>query len=510
MILASLCLTLLLALCFVKIVSIFTKVSAKYALPPGPGLLRMMKCIPQITSAGFVGILREWHEELGDIICFKVGSLVLISIGSQDAVIDLLIKRGNLYNGRPRLNYLGEYVTKGRLPLLMDYDNLWKSQHRLHVSVLSKNATDSYQILQEVETKQLLHGLLSASDFNDEFSRFTASISYTLGYGKRILDINQEEHNEISLLTHFLRDSVSLGNSLVEIFPILDYLPECLAPWKRQGNRAYDTIIESCTANMKAALERGCWNWAYEILQADQPEISWDQKCFTILEIFVTISNTTNMAMETFVLATLLYPEAAQKARMEIDSVIGDDSLPSFEHISRLPYLNAFLLELHRWRPVTPTMLPHSAREDDYYMGHYFKKDAIVLPNTWAINMNSKTFASPDTFLPERWLDNPDLPELAFGCGRRTCPGQNVARSTLFLTISRILWGFDITTIHPVDADISKFRVFGVAFRPAPLCAVFTVRSTKRRDVIEMEWEASEKDDKKILTAISKSFKPPI
>jgi len=58
--------------------------------------------------------------------------------------------------------------------------------------------------------------------------------------------------------------------------------------------------------------------------------------------------------MKFFFVAMLLYPDIQQKARDELDSVIGRDRLPTFEDRPRLPFIDAVCKEILRWRPVTP------------------------------------------------------------------------------------------------------------------------------------------------------------
>jgi len=43
-----------------------------------------------------------------------------------------------------------------------------------------------------------------------------------------------------------------------------------------------------------------------------------------------------------------------EKARRELDEVVGRTRMPSFEDIPELPYLQAMTKELLRWRPVVP------------------------------------------------------------------------------------------------------------------------------------------------------------
>lgn len=64
-------------------------------------------------------------------------------------------------------------------------------------------------------------------------------------------------------------------------------------------------------------------------------------------------------------------------------------------------------------------------------------------------------FPSPSLFQPERFLPQAansnthpriNLKEfdLPFGFGRRICPGMHLGLNSLYITISRMLWAFDI------------------------------------------------------------------
>ena len=47
-------------------------------------------------------------------------------------------------------------------------------------------------------------------------------------------------------------------------------------------------------------------------------------------------------------------PELQEKARDEIDAVVGRERLPTFEDRPRLPFIDAMCKEVLRWRPVLP------------------------------------------------------------------------------------------------------------------------------------------------------------
>ena len=58
--------------------------------------------------------------------------------------------------------------------------------------------------------------------------------------------------------------------------------------------------------------------------------------------------------MMTFLIACMANPELQEKARDEIDAVVGRERLPTFEDRPRLPFIDAMCKEVLRWRPVLP------------------------------------------------------------------------------------------------------------------------------------------------------------
>lgn len=153
------------------------------------------------------------------------------------------------------------------------------------------------------------------------------------------------------------------------------------------------------------------------------------------------------------------YPETQRRAQAEIDAIIGDHRLPSFEDEAHLPYTNALVKEVGRWRNVTPLATPHSLTSDDIYNGFYLPKDSIVIGNVFAIMHDESASPNPDVFNPDRYLDpsaNKSL-DVIFGFGGRLCPGRHLARSTIWLTIVSILATFTIS--KAIDEDGREIEV---------------------------------------------------
>lgn len=88
-------------------------------------------------------------------------------------------------------------------------------------------------------------------------------------------------------------------------------------------------------------------------------------------------------SMMCFFLAMTLYPEAQRRAQEEIDSVVGQDRLPTAADRDNLPYVEAVVKEVLRWHPVAPQAIPHTASKDDIYEGYLIPEGAMVIGNVW-------------------------------------------------------------------------------------------------------------------------------
>ena len=70
----------------------------------------------------------------------------------------------------------------------------------------------------------------------------------------------------------------------------------------------------------------------------------------------------------------VLHPDVYKKAQEEIDRVVGSDRAPEFDDLEQMPYMQALLKEVHRFRPNAP-LIPRSATED-LYVRHFMKLHA--------------------------------------------------------------------------------------------------------------------------------------
>jgi len=283
---------------------------------------------------------------------------------------------------------------------------------------------------------------------------------------------------------------------LVEAFPILHRLPRWAAPWKRMGDTSFDVANNFFQGNMRYAQSSTSYNWARQISSLKEAQgLTLTELSYILGVLMEGGFETTSSVLDFFTMASVLHPESVGKAQEELDSVVGQNRLPSFDDISNLPYVNAFIKEVLRWRPILPMGVPHSPIKDDEYLGYHVPKGAIIVENQLA--MDEESFQDSHEFRPERWIQHPDKPFYTFGFGRRSCPGKPIAQNSLFIAVARILWAYNISHCYangkkiPIDSlDTLQVMLAG----PSPFEASFNVRSLAHQQIVEREWESTTTD----------------
>jgi cytochrome P450 len=393
-------------------------------LPPGPpglplvgNLLEMPKSHPWLTHT-------ELHKKYGPIFSMQFGTSTVIFLGTYGAARDLLEKRSNIYSSRPRSVMVGECISQGNRSLILPYGEQWRGYRRLQGSFLSPRMSNTYRELQDLESKQLISEFLTRDDFFKRYHRYSSSLTFALAYGKRMPTGQEEEVKGVELIMDNLNKAF-ITNWIVDSLPFLNHLPRFMKPWQKIADFLGDEERDFFNMIRSGATQRKGYNWCKDILTMKEHEALTDtQLSYVIGNTYEAGADTTTMTLQVFTLACVLHQDKVKILQDEIDRVVGRDRLPTFEDTAQMPYLLAFIKEVHRWRPVLPGGVPHAVTEDDEYMGYHIPKGATIIGGHWAISMDEELYPNPDEFEPERFLKNPDLPYSQFGFGRRKCIGK--------------------------------------------------------------------------------------
>lgn len=190
--------------------------------------------------------------------------------------------------------------------------------------------------------------------------------------------------------------------------------------------------------------------------------------------LLVAATDTSATAIEWAIHEILKHAGTIEKAKAELNSVIGRSRWVEEEDLTQLPYIDAIIMETLRLHPLATLLAPHCAIEDCNVAGYNISKGTMVLINVWGIGRDPNSWDAPQEFLPERFagkeiemITGVNFAVLPFGSGRRSCPGINLGLKTVRTTLANLLHGFELKLDEGMRAeDISMEEQYGLTTIP--------------------------------------------
>jgi len=172
----------------------------------------------------------------------------------------------------------------------------------------------------------------------------------------------------------------------------------------------------------------------------------------------------------------LNHPEVLKKAREELGRVVGEDRLLNESDLPKLPYLRKIILETLRLYPPAPILIPHVSSEDITIGGYNVPKNSIVIINGWAMQRDPEQWKDATSFKPERFdVEGEEKKLVAFGMGRRACPGEPMALQSVSYTVGLLIQCFDWKRVNEEKLDMTENNYITLS-RLIPLQAMCKAR----------------------------------
>ncbi|KAK0434401.1 cytochrome P450 [Desarmillaria tabescens] len=501
----------LLAIIIIAIISLisatwftFYRTRRNEPFPPGPKGLPLAGNLLDIPSEKEWLTFAKWGEIYGDILSISILGRRMVVINSAQTAIDILEKKSIIYSERPVMGMAGELVGFKNALVLLSPGTRFRNQRRLtHQQFGSSAAIKQFSLIVESETRRLLKRLSDKPEHLAEHIRTTTgAIVLRIIYGYEVQQENDLFVEMVDKVTQYFALSMTPGSFLANPIPMLRHIPDWFPgagfkqiakEWRSTTFLMIDTIYDFVKQQM--ATGKACVSFTSKLLESGLNM----EKEFDIKWLAATLhgagADTTVAAIYAFFKAMLLFPDVQTKAQAEIDAVVGNDRLPQFDDREHLAYINALVLEVSRWHTVAPLAVPHSVRKDDVHSGYLIKKGTLVLPNIWKMLHDPVVYKEPFDFNPERFIRTKDRePEadpykVAFGFGRRICPGRLLADSSIFIVCAMVLAVFDISKYseNGVILEPDTGHTAGNISHPTPFKCMIKARSERALDLINRE-----------------------
>ncbi|KAH8799191.1 cytochrome P450 [Flagelloscypha sp. PMI_526] len=418
-------------------------------------------------------------------------------LNSAKVADDLLKKRQEIYSDRPAMTMIKDLMGWNFNMGFQSYDAEYKKSRKLFEQGFSARASDSYKRIQLVSGKLLQ----TPKDFERHLRETTGAIIMKIAIGYDTVENDEfvriAEEAQLAMVS-----AAQPGAYLVDVIPILKYVPEWFpgAGFKTVARKGWELAQDLRNQPFAWAKQRFVEGNARPsffkmLMEVLDPDIEENETLIkdNVAVMYATGADTILSSILTFYLAMLHSPDVQKTAQEELDRVIGG-RLPTFTDRDSLPFISCIVKETYRWEQVIPMGVPHRLMRDDTYDGYFIPKGTIMIPNHWGISHDKELYDDPMSFNPNRFM-NPDGKNgprdpntIAFGWGRRICPGRFLAENQLWLLVATTLACFNITTTHDMNGKpIIPPRDYtsGLASRPKPFLCDITPRNDNVRDLIK-------------------------
>ncbi|TFK89697.1 cytochrome P450 [Polyporus arcularius HHB13444] len=483
-------LTVIVASACLLLISFYLRAPVKSRLPPGPRPLPVIGNLLDIPRVRPWEVYRELSRKYGksssrhdwNLISLQVFGRTLIIVDNHDIAVDLLDKRSSIYSSRPPSKTV-DLCGWGWDFAFMPYGPLWRAHRRVLSPHLSRDGVAMFNDYHATNAHRLLQRLLSTPEKLVDHVRLAVGATLMKAvYGLEITD------EYIKLFADaFSSSDILLNGSILDFLPSLAHFPTWLPGTAFLRRLAYYRQVVPAMRDIpwrdaKAAISRGGAPVSLASASVENiaqlkgdDAVKQDEICRNALSLAYGAGIDTVGLLESrgyradahrgrqtyatlcaFFVAMSLYLDVQQKARAELDGVVGPSGLPTQADRDNLPYVDAVIKETLRWHNATPLLIPHLSTADDHYNGFFIPANSVILVNAWSILHDPEVFPEPDKFVPERYLTDGrpnatvrDPATVIFGYGRRICQGRYFAEAALFTCIASVLHTLDISL--PLD-----------------------------------------------------------
>ncbi|KAK7689094.1 hypothetical protein QCA50_007785 [Cerrena zonata] len=464
--------------------------SGNLNLPPGPPGNRLS------VGPNIVRQFNEWANEYGPIFSFKNGRQRIVVLTTYQAAVDVMQKHGSDLADRPRTVAAGEILSGDMRTLLVGAGERLKKLRRALHSQLQASAARQYAPLQRRNAKDYVRNMLADPEHHLDHGRtYAASVIMELTYSKTTPTTysDPEVKEVVKCLGNFF-EALRIGRYLVDALPFLKYIPfGGVAELKKRHEdelSLFESQLFATKDRMAKNATQPCFA-TYLFEHQKEYELSDAELAYLAGSMFGAGSDTTASGLGIITMAAATHPHELKKVQAQLDEVVGRDRMPNFDDEPVLTQVTAFVLEVHRWRLIAPFGFAHKATKDIPWRDYIIPSGSIVYGNHWTIMHDPDVFAEPETFNPDRWLDEKgrirdDLKHFDFGFGRRVCPGQYVAERSLFINTALMFWAFNIREDPAAPIDTMSFTD-GSVVHPQPFRVSIEARNPNLREILEAD-----------------------
>ncbi|RDY00343.1 Isoflavone 2'-hydroxylase, partial [Mucuna pruriens] len=458
-------------LVFLLTLKLFFQTKKYKNLPPGPSTVPIIGNL-NLLERPLHRFFQRMTQTHGDIFSLWFGSRLAVVVSSPSAFQECFTENDVALANRPR-SLSGKYIFYNNTTVgSCSHGEHWRNLRRItSLDVLSTQRVHSFSGIRKDETERMIHDMAKKScmeyahvELSSMFHDMTYNNMMRMISGKRYYG-KESEIKDVDEAKEF-RETVAELLQLAGVSNKADYLPflrwfdfQNLEKKLKSISKRFDTFLDKLIHEQRSKKQRDNTMIDHLLhLQESQPEYYTDQiiKGLVLAMLFGGTDSSTG-TLEWSLSNLLNHPEVLKKARDELDAQVGQDRLVNESDLPKLPYLKKIILETLRLYPPAPLAIPHVS-SDDITIGEFnVPRDTMVMVNIWAIQRDPLLWNEATCFKPERF-DKEGLEKkvIAFGLGRRACPGEPMAMQSISFSLGLLIQCFDWKRVGEEKLDMTE------------------------------------------------------
>ncbi|KAG6509700.1 cytochrome P450 81Q32-like [Zingiber officinale] len=185
-------------------------------------------------------------------------------------------------------------------------------------------------------------------------------------------------------------------------------------------------------------------------------------------------TDTTTTTLEWAMALLLNHSHLLQKLHREIEAHVGHSRLVDPSDLPSLRCVTNVIKETLRLYPPGPLLVPRESVADCEVGGVAVPRGTMLIVNAHKLHRDPELWEEPMQFKPERFEregEGKGHKYVPFGCGRRRCPGEAMALSSIGLVLASLVQCFEWKRVGEEEVDLTEEPGFTVPLA-TPLLAL--------------------------------------
>ncbi|KAF1753348.1 hypothetical protein GCK72_019904 [Caenorhabditis remanei] len=459
-------------------------------LPPGPTPLPLIGNIHQLAyqvwrRKGIVAALNYYRKKYGNVYTIWLGPMPTVSITNYELAHDVFIKNGKKCYDR-QLAPILEHITDG-LGLLAANGENWAEMRRFTLLAFRRMGVGSGLIEKRIMNE--LNGRCSELDAEiakngkvivpvDFFDLTVGSVINSVLVGKRFDENTKDEFLTIKKLFDASTETFNLFDLNVPVWFLKWFFPsrfqltwdarhnilnhvskEAFERLKQLDSGKHDIdskepndLVDCFLLKMREEREKGPDGHTGYTMEALK---------FVLHDLWLAGQGTTATTLYVGFMKLVNHPDVMLRIREELIRITQNSRDLTLQDRPKTPFLNATIAEIQRFTSVLNVNFWRINHETIKFKGYEIESGCMLTAQVGALHVNEELFENPEKFDPERFMRNEKLLQqtIPFGIGKRSCVGEQLARSELYLVFGNLLLRYDVKAhgATPTNEDVFPY-----------------------------------------------------